>query len=131
MVDKGNSICRIILLVSRPLSGEDEVFDMSNEIFCENDDVVPAPEARFHCSACRAMTLAPLGQVEVSCRSCGRLIVEDRAFVAVYGLYVQQRLREQRAARSRRSLSRSCSVMGHAEVDALVARTLALKAGHC
>jgi hypothetical protein len=90
----------------------------------ESDGTTPEPLARHHCPACRYLVLAPLGQTEVPCSRCGTIIVDERCFLELYKTYVSERLALQQA-------SPEVRVLGYAEIDALVARSLVSKGGHC
>ena len=66
------------------------------EVVAKRDDledgVTPEPLARYHCPACRALTMAPLGQAAVSCSSCGTMISDERVFLELYSASVAYRL---------------------------------------
>ena len=89
----------------------------------DGDGTTPAPLAKHHCPGCRFVVLAPLGQAEVSCSQCGTAIVDEKCFLELYKNYVSERLALQHRP--------SVRIMDYAEIDALVARSLASKGGHC
>ena len=65
---------------------------MASETIKISDGTTPDPLARHHCPVCQILTLAPLGQVSVSCSSCGTLIEDERAFLELYSASVAYRL---------------------------------------
>jgi len=94
------------------------------KIDVQEDGTTEEPQARHHCPQCRAVTLAPLGQALVTCGVCGEEIVDERAFIELYGTYVARRLEVPHSVAE-------CRVMGYAEVESLVAKSLAAKKGRC
>jgi hypothetical protein len=59
-------------------------------VSCQVETEVESPKARYHCSSCHRITLAPLGQAETVCGFCGEDIKETHLALGLYRVAMRQ-----------------------------------------